>query len=95
MIMTTDTTEEWIDPKDIRPFYETNRPDMELGSSYTPRREQVIDDSLGLPIVDKPTIFEKYGITIDKSIPFHRSLDTFFNMRGYLTDRQLNAIRKN
>ncbi len=95
--MTTKTTEEWIDPKDIRSFYDTDRPDMEIepDSNYVPRREQKMDDSLGLPLVDNPTIFEKYGITIDKSIPFHRSLDTFFNRRGYLTDKQLNAIRKN
>ncbi len=95
--MTTKTTEEWIDPKDIRPFYDINRPDMELepDPNYTPRRRQKMDDSLGLPLVDNPTIFEKYGINIDKSNPFHRSLDTFFNRRGYLTDKQLNAIRKN
>jgi len=57
--------------------------------SYRPK---VIDDELGLEVVEKETIESKYSIKLDKDNPFHRSLQKFFDRTGFLTPKQLNAL---
>ena len=54
-----------------------------------------IDEDLGLEVVQKPTIFEKYGVHCDPNKnSFYRSLFDQFEKRGSLSERQINALRK-
>ena len=58
-------------------------------------KETKIDDKLGLPILSKPTIFEKYGVHCNpKKNNFHRSLYEQYEMRGALSIKQINALRR-
>ena len=63
----------------------------ELGVEQ-PSRE--LDDDLGLPIVQKETIWTKYGVVCepDKN-DFHQSLHDQFERKGYLSPKQINALR--
>ena len=56
--------------------------------------EVEIDDELGLEVVQKETVYGKYQIYLKKGNPFHESLQSFFDKAGYLTARQLEAIRR-
>ena len=53
-----------------------------------------VDDDLGLELVHKPSIKEKYGIVLDTTTnSFHKSIQSFFDRNGYLTDKQLNCFK--
>ena len=70
----------------------------ELSGSELPRHKTVIldmiDDELGLPLVNKETIWTKYGVEChpDKN-SFHKSLHEQFEKKGYLSPKQLKALR--
>ena len=53
-----------------------------------------IDDDLGLPIVEKETVYSKYGVYLqpDKN-DFHKSLQTQFDRKGFLSEKQLRCIK--
>ena len=53
-----------------------------------------VDDELGLEIVEQETVYSKYGVYLHKDNSFHKSLQSFFDRTGYLTPRQLSAVRK-
>jgi len=54
-----------------------------------------LDDELGLPLVAKDTIFTKYGVNCDPDKnSFHKSLFDQFENKGYLSPKQVNALRK-
>ena len=57
--------------------------------------KQDIDNDLGLPLVpEKPTIFEKYGVHCDPDKnSFHKSLFDQYQRKGYLSEKQINALR--
>lgn len=52
-----------------------------------------VDDDLGLEVVKQETILSKYGITLEKGNSFHKSLQQFFDRTGFLTPKQLQALR--
>lgn len=55
---------------------------------------KVIDDELGLEVVVKETIFEKYGVHCDpKKNSFYESLYRQFEAKGRLSEKQVNALR--
>ena len=63
----------------------------ELGVEQ-PSRE--VDNDLGLEIVEKPTIWEKYRVQCDPDKnSFHESLYRQFEQKGYLSPKQVNALR--
>ena len=50
---------------------------------------------LGLPLAVKDTIFTKYGVNCDPDkSSFHKSLFDQFENKGYLSPKQVNALRK-
>ncbi len=53
-----------------------------------------LDGDLGLPVVQKETILQKYGVKCepDKN-SFHKSLHDQFDKKGYLSPKQINALR--
>ena len=53
-----------------------------------------VDDELGLEVVEKLSIFDKYGVQCnpDKN-SFHRSLFTQYEKKGYLSPKQIDALR--
>ena len=54
-----------------------------------------IDDELGLEIVQKKTIFQKYGVHCDPNKnSFYASLHRQFEKNGSLSEKQVNALRK-
>ena len=65
-----------------------------LYEGYKPAIAREIDDELGLEIVEKPTVYEKYQIMLHPDNSFHASLQGFFDKNGFLTPKQLNAVRK-
>lgn len=53
-----------------------------------------VDDELGLAIVSKPTIMEKYGVHCDPDKnSFHKSLFDQYQNRGTLSPKQIQALR--
>jgi len=69
--------------------YET----VPTGETYPDPKE--MDKDLGLAVVAKPTIFEKYGVHCDpKKNNFHRSLYEQYEMRGTLSIKQIDALRR-
>ncbi len=53
-----------------------------------------IDDELGLKVVPKQTIFQKYGVNCDpKANSFQLSLHRQFERNGRLSEKQINALR--
>ena len=56
-----------------------------------------LDPDLGLPIVKevpRPSIFIKYGVHCDpKKNSFHASLHKQYEAKGYLSEKQINALR--
>jgi len=65
-----------------------------LYEGYVPSKPIEVDDELGLEVVQKETVLSKYGIRLYTNNNFHISLQSFFNKTGYLTTRQLEAVRK-
>ena len=64
---------------------------------YEPIRqsEPEIDDELGLEVVQKKTIFQKYGVHCDPNKnSFYASLHRQFEKNGSLSEKQVNALRK-
>ena len=61
---------------------------------YVPSKPIEVDDELGLEVVQKETVLSKYGIRLYSNNSFHTSLQSFFDKTGYLTTRQLEAVRK-
>jgi len=52
-----------------------------------------VDDDLGLEIVQKPTIWQKYGVNCDPDDSnFHKSLYDQFERKGYLSPKQVKAL---
>ena len=66
-------------------------PHLYEGYKPTPRE---IDEDLGLEIVQKETVLSKYGIRLYNNNSFHMSLKSFFEKTGYLTTKQLEAVRR-
>ncbi len=61
------------------------------GGNYIESPE--VDDELGLEVVHKPTILEKYGVHCDPlKNSFHASLYKQFEDKGYLSPKQLKAL---
>lgn len=58
-----------------------------------PKHPIEIDPELGLEVVEKPTIQEKYGIILDPENSFHASVQRFFDKNGFITDKQLNCFK--
>ena len=60
---------------------------------YNPTAKE-LDDELGLEVVEKLSIFDKYGVQCnpDKN-SFHRSLFTQYEKKGYLSPKQIDALR--
>ena len=55
---------------------------------------KLVDDELGLDIVQKPTIWEKYRVQCDPTKnSFHESLHDQFERKGYLSPKQVDALR--
>ncbi len=53
-----------------------------------------IDDELGLEVVPKQTIFQKYGVNCDpKKNSFQLSLYNQFERNSRLSEKQVNALR--
>ena len=53
-----------------------------------------VDDDLGLEVVEKPTIWEKYRVQCDPDKnSFHESLYKQFEQKGYLSPKQVDALR--
>ena len=52
-----------------------------------------LDDVTGLPIIEKETVYSKYGIYL-KDNSFHNSCRDFFDKAGFLTMNQLKALRR-
>ena len=53
-----------------------------------------VDDELGLEVVQKETIWTKYGVACEPTKnDFHKSLHEQFERKGYLSPKQLNALR--
>ena len=77
-----ETTETWIEPSEVRRLFAEDR-----------NRPKKIDSDLGLEVVDKPTIEEKYGIQLQSGNRFHDSLRNFFDRTGFLTEKQLGCFR--
>lgn len=50
------------------------------------------DPELGLELVEKPTIYDKYGITLDADNTFHASVQRFFDKNGFITPKQLKCF---
>jgi len=49
---------------------------------------------LGLELAEVETIYSKYGLRIyPDSNNFHKSLNSFFEKTGFLSPKQLNALR--
>jgi len=72
---------EWIEPSEVRKLFETTV-------------EVEIDEELGLPIVKKETIEQKYGLPpLDPRNDFHNSLKEQFEQRGRLSDKQVYCLR--
>jgi len=91
-------SELFIDEKDYSdPIYKyvakpvANIPDIQIDPVE-------LDDELGLPIVkqvEKPSIFVKYGVQCDPDKnSFHASLHRQYHEKGYLSPKQVNALRK-
>jgi len=60
-----------------------------------PEKKQVeIDDELGLEVVEKETVYSKYQVYLQRDNSFHDSLQEFFDKTGFLTSKQLQAVRK-
>ena len=56
-------------------------------------RNKQIDTELGLEIVQKPTIWQKYGVNCDPDDSnFHKSLYDQFERKGYLSPKQVKAL---
>jgi hypothetical protein len=55
---------------------------------------QEVDEMTGLPLVEAETIFSKYGLMTYDNSSFHRSLREFFDRTGFLTPKQVEALRK-
>jgi len=54
-----------------------------------------LDPDLGLEVVVKQTIFDKYGVHCDPTTnSFYASLHRQFEKNGRLSERQVNALRK-
>ena len=71
--------------------------DDDMADSYgvTYNVSDNIDDELGLEIVEKPSIFAKYGVECDPDKnSFHASLHRQYHEKGYLSPKQVNALRK-
>ena len=61
---------------------------------YSKKELKVIDNDLGLEIVEKPTIWEKYRVQCDPNKnSFHKSLYDQFERKGYLSPKQVEALR--
>ena len=72
--------------------YEEERHHCDPVKNFPPKE---MDKDLGLAVVAKPTIFEKYGVHCDpKKNNFHRSLYEQYEMRGALSIKQINALRR-
>jgi len=89
MIVVTDTTEVWVDPKDIRELFNGT----EVGKIVAPTVYIEIDDDLGLEVVPTETIESKYGIKHIKDNSFTRSLREQFERNGRLSEKQINCLR--
>ena len=69
--------------------------DLASGSDYTAVAKcKVLDDNLGLEVVEQETVYSKYQIMLHPDNPFHKSLQKFFDKAGFLTPKQLEAVRK-
>ena len=69
--------------------YET----VPTGDTYPDPKE--LDPDLGLEVVVKQTIFDKYGVHCDPNTnSFYASLHRQFEKNGSLSERQVNALRK-
>ncbi len=52
-----------------------------------------VDDELGLEIVQKETVEQKYGVKLDPRNDFHNSLKEQFEQRGRLSEKQVYCLR--
>jgi len=77
---------EWVDPAEVRAIFHE---DYEVASA----KPVEIDDDLGLEIVQKESLEQKYGVTIDPRNDFHNSLKEQFDSKGYLSKRQIDCLR--
>jgi len=78
-MIVTDITEEWIDEAEVRKLFDG---------------KVLIDDDLGLEIVEKNSILELYGVLINpESNAFHKSLQEQFDRKGFLSEKQINCLR--
>jgi len=65
-----------------------------LYEGYKPTVEVEIDEELGLPIVQKETIEQKYGTPpLDPRNDFHNSLKEQFERNGRLSHRQVSCLK--
>ena len=67
--------------------------EAKLVDDYNPTAKE-LDDDLGLEVVEKLSIFDRYGVQCnpDKN-SFHRSLFTQYEKKGYLSPKQIDALR--
>ena len=86
-LIITEQVDTYIDDTELRELFE---------GKQTPSQQPEVDPDTGLEVVSKESIFSKYGLEIDvKTSSFHASLQKFFDRAGFLTERQLNALRRN
>ncbi len=86
--MDSDTAETYGAEQKGRRHQVANIPDIQVDPVE-------IDDELGLEIVQKKTIFQKYGVHCDPNKnSFYASLHRQFEKNGSLSEKQVNALRK-
>ena len=85
---------EYIDNEEIRAtFPEEYNITLGRGIVEPTKVDAELDEVIGLPIVEKETVYSKYSIYL-KDNSFHNSCRDFFDKAGFLTSNQLKALRK-
>jgi hypothetical protein len=95
LVIDTEDIEDYIDDEVIREMFPNSFkeiPSYGHQSYYRDNNPIEMDSELGLEVVKKPTIYEKYGITLDPDNTFHASVQRFFDKNGFITPKQLNCF---
>ena len=81
---------DWVNNKVVRDTF----PEAYNIATEQAEDTREIDELTGLPYTDAETIFSKYGVYCKPNKnSFHESLQRQFDSKGFLSPKQVNALR--